>query len=175
MGRFYRGGLAVSRAAAAAGLALILATALLTCTDIVIRNAGFRGIIGVVDLSQLMILAAASFVIPFAFYSQAHVAVDIVTQRLSPRTNAAIALFSTLVAAAFLVLITVYGWSQAQMSIRAGDRSQTLEWPIAVYWAAFLAGNALSAYAALTMAMRHAVHLLRGRDPFPAEHGQALQ
>lgn len=175
MGALYRGGLAVSRATAAVALALILATALLTCVDIVIRNAGFRGIIGVVDLSQLMILAAASFVIPFAFYSQAHVAVDIVTQRLGARANAGIALFSTLAAAAFLVLITLYGWSQAQMSIRAGDRSQTLQWPIAIYWAAFLAGNALSAYAALAMAMRHALHLLRGHDPFPTEHGQGLQ
>lgn len=175
MGALYRGGLAVARAAAAVALALILATALLTCVDIVIRNTGFRGIIGVVDLSQLMILAAASFVIPFAFYSQAHVAVDIVTQRLGGRANAGIALFSTLAAAAFLVLITLYGWSQAQMSIRAGDRSQTLQWPIAIYWAAFLAGNALSAYAALAMAMRHALHLLRGHDPFPTEHGQGLQ
>lgn len=175
MGAFYRGGLAVSRVAAACALLLILATALLTCVDIVIRNVGFRGLIGMVDITQLLVLAAASFVIPFAFYSQAHVAVDIVTQRLSARTNAAIALFSTLSAAGFLALITAYGWSQAQMSIRAGDVSQTLQWPIAIYWGLFLAGNALSVYAALAMALRHLLHVAGGRDPFPTEHGQGLQ
>jgi TRAP-type C4-dicarboxylate transport system permease small subunit len=115
---------------------------LLTCADIGLRNVGFRGIIGMVDLTQLFVLAAASLVIPFAFYSQAHVAVDLLTQRLGPRANAAVALASTVLGAALLGLLVVYGWNQAQMSLAAGDRSQTLELPVWLYWAPFLAGNA---------------------------------
>ena len=170
----YRAGLSVSRLAAWIGLLLILAAALLTCADIGLRNVGFRGIIGMVDLTQLFVLAAASLVIPFAFYSQAHVAVDLLTQRLGPRANAAVALASTVLGAALLGLLVVYGWNQAQMSLAAGDRSQTLELPVWLYWAPFLAGNALSAYAASAMVLRHLVHLATGRDPFPQAAVQGL-
>src|SRR5438477_256562 len=56
----YRAGFAVSRLTAWIGLLLILAAALLTCADIGLRNVGFRGIIGMIDLTQLFVLAASS-------------------------------------------------------------------------------------------------------------------
>jgi TRAP-type C4-dicarboxylate transport system permease small subunit len=165
---FYRLGRAASWIAAITGVALILAAGLLTCADVVIRNLGFRGIIGMVDLTQLFVLAAASFVIPFAFFAQSHVAVDLLTQQLSPRANAAINLFSALLAIALIALIVRYGYAQAQLSIALGDRSQTLQMPISIYWALFVGGNALSLYAACAMALRHLAHVVTGRDPFPS-------
>src|SRR3546814_1089829 len=74
--------------AAKAGAVCALLAGIVTCADIVIRNAGGEGIIGTVDITQMMIVATAFLTIPYGFIADSHVSVDIGVEQLPFRLQA---------------------------------------------------------------------------------------
>src|SRR3546814_7491283 len=74
--------------AAKAGAVGALLAGIVTCADIVIRNAGGEGIIGTVDITQMMIVATAFLTIPYGFIADSHVSVDIGVEQLPFRLQA---------------------------------------------------------------------------------------
>lgn len=139
---------AVFRAAALLGMAALFAAGGVTVVDVVLRFFG-GAVPGAVDLVQLFIMTAVFSAIPFAFFRDGHVAVDLLTQALPPRVQALLSLVTALLALALMTLIVVYGWKSAAMQIMFGDVSQNLGVPMIWYWAPLLAGSGLSILACL--------------------------
>lgn len=160
--RLDRAAAVVFRAAALFGIIALFAAGLVTVADIVLRVFG-GAVPGAVDLVQLLILSAAFAAIPFAFFRDAHVSVDLLTQALPARVQAALALLTALGALALMALILWYGWRSAQMQMRFGDVSQNLGIPMIWYWAPLLLGSALSIVACLFAVRRALASLASGR------------
>lgn len=130
-------------ASALAGVAAYGAATLVTVADILARQWG-HAVPGVVDVVQLFVLAGAYLVIPYAFLSDAHVAVELLTDRLRPTVRVLLKALAAVLALALLIpmLVKTYGSAMSQLAL--GDRSQTLGIPMILYWAPVVVGLGLS-------------------------------
>lgn len=155
--------------AARVGAFCALLAGLATCADVVIRQAGGQGILGTVDITQLMIMATAFLTIPYGFISDSHVAVDLGIERLPFRLQALCRMLAALCGALLMLAIGWFGWQQFNTVALMGDRSQTIALPMTWYWYPLLGGAVFAALMALVVALRHAVALLTGRDPVVAD------
>jgi len=162
--RLYRGTEALARFCAILAVMLLVATTLLTVGDIVLRRTVKIALAGVVDLTQLFVMAAVFLTIPFAFFTASHIAIDLVIDRLPSRGIAAFKALGAGIAALFMAICLAYGWQQAMQQHGYGDRSQTIGIPILLYWAPLLGGCALATLAAALLALRHALHAARDTD-----------
>lgn len=161
----YRTSASFARGVAYAGVALLVVAMLATVADIALRRTANVAVAGTIDITQLLVMAAAFMAIPFAFFADSHVSVELATDPLPPRAIAAFKALAAVLAAAFMAAVLRYGWDQALQQHGYGDRSQTIGIPILLYWAPLLAGSALSVAATLLIAIRHAAVALRGADP----------
>ncbi len=130
-------------ALACAGVAAYAAAALVTVGDVVGRPLGLP-IIGVVDLVQLLVMAGAWLVMPYAFMVAAHVSVDFLTTRLPRPVRNALSVCAAAVALVLVALMLWQGFATFRMRTMFGDTSQQLGIPVAWYWYPLLAGMALS-------------------------------
>ncbi|CAD5375013.1 conserved membrane hypothetical protein [Rubrivivax sp. A210] len=142
-----------TRAAALAGAALLLLCALLNVGDIATRRVLQLNLAGMVDLTQLLVMAAAFLCIPYTFAREAQIEVDFVTTRLPPRAHAALRCATALAAAAYMTLATWTTASAALQALHNGDRSSTLNAPLTWYWAPVVAGCALAVLACAAVAL----------------------
>lgn len=161
---------------ASAGLAALgafaaLMAGLITCADIVIRNMGGQGILGTVDITQLLIVVAAFFTIPYGFMTDSHVSVDLAVNALPPRGRA-LARFCAVALGGLLMLgIGWYGIGQANTVALMGDKSQTIALPMIWFWYPLLAGAFFAVLIVLVLMAWHFVALISGDDRMPAiEH-----
>jgi TRAP-type C4-dicarboxylate transport system permease small subunit len=155
---------AVARWGGAASLVLVLAAGFVTVSDIVLRSLEGGGILGTTDIVQLLVMAAAFCAIPYGFFADTHVSVDLLTNGLPPRWLALVKGLSALLGAVLLVGIAWYGGLQAQLEYGYGDKSSTIEIPKLWYWVWLVAGAALAALAAATVAARHLIVAGGGAD-----------
>ncbi|WP_341703756.1 TRAP transporter small permease [Ferrovibrio sp.] len=160
--------------AARAGALCALLAGLITCADIVIRHAGGEGIIGTVDITQMMIVATAFLTIPYGFIADSHVAVDIGVERLPFRLQALCRAFAALLGALLMAAMGWYGLGQFETVAMMGDRSQTIGWPMTWFWYPLLAGAFFAALMAVAVMLRHLAAAVTGRDPAPAATPPAL-
>ncbi|MBV1867735.1 MAG: TRAP transporter small permease subunit [Marinosulfonomonas sp.] len=147
-------------------VAFLMAAMAVTITDVVLRWIS-RGVgmitgenlslavLGVVDIVQLFILAAAYMAIPYAFSIGSHVGVDIVVQQMSQRSRALLAAMAALLSAVLMFLILIYCTEQAFLQHGYGDRSLTVGIPIIWYWLPILVGSALSVFATVLVAVEN--------------------
>ncbi|MFN4311276.1 MAG: TRAP transporter small permease [Ferrovibrio sp.] len=154
--------------AARIGVFCALLAGLVTCADVVIRHAGGQGILGTVDITQLMIMATAFLTIPYGFIADSHVAVDLGIERLPYRLQVFCRLLAALCGALLMLAIAGFGWQQFDTVALMGDKSQTIALPMTWYWYPLLGGAAFAVLMALVVALRHLVTLLTGDDPLSA-------
>jgi len=164
MRALYSGIAAATRWGGAASLVLILAAGLLTVADILIRTAKGGGILGTTDMVQLLVMAAAFCAIPYGFFADTHVSVDLLTNGLPPRGLAVVKGLSALLGAVLLVGLAWYGGLQAQLEYGYGDKSSTIEIPKLWYWVWLVGGSIVAALAALMVAARHLIMASGGAD-----------
>lgn len=142
----------------------LMAAMAVTITDVVLRwisrgvgmitgEALSLAVLGVVDIVQLFILAAAYMAIPYAFSIGSHVGVDIIVQRMTQKTRALLAAISAILSAGLMYLILIYCAEQAVLQHGYGDRSLTVGIPIIWYWIPILVGSALSVVATALIAV----------------------
>jgi TRAP-type C4-dicarboxylate transport system permease small subunit len=144
---------------------MLVATMLVTVADVVLRRTVQIAIAGTVDITQLFVMAAVFTAIPFAFFSDSHVVIELATDRLRPRAVAVFKAVAAVAAMGFVAAAFWYGWDAALQQHGYGDRSQTIGIPILFYWIPLLAGFALSAVAAALLAIRYIAFAVRGVDP----------
>jgi TRAP-type C4-dicarboxylate transport system permease small subunit len=164
MRRLYDAVAVTARWCGTASLALILVAGLVTVADIAMRSVQGSGILGTTDIVQLLVMAGAFCAIPYGFFADTHVSVDLLTDGLPPRGLAFIKGLSALLGAALLIGIAWYGGAQAQLEYGYGDRSSTIEIPKLWYWIWLVAGSVLAALAAATVAARHLIVAAGGAD-----------
>lgn len=150
--------------AAKAGMLCALMAGLVTCADIVIRNTGGQGILGTVDITQMMIMAAAFLTIPYGFISDSHVAVDIGIERLPFRLQALCRAMAALLGAVLMLAIGWYGIGQFDTVALMGDRSQTIGMPMVWYWYPLLVGSFFAVAVVLAVMLRHLMAMIAGHD-----------
>lgn len=131
--------------------------------DIVGRKTVGFTILGIVDITQLLVMACICLAMPFAFIREGHVGVEFVTDLLPPKALGALKFVVALVSCGFVALLACYAVVQASQQVGRGDISMTLAIPIAWYWAPLLVGLVVSALACLAHAARHFLNLLSRR------------
>ena len=82
---------AIARAAAWVSGGCVTLIMLLTATDVIARYVAVRPLKGTIDLTVLMIVVLACLAFGYAQIHGTHISIQIVTSRLSKRTNAILA------------------------------------------------------------------------------------
>lgn len=135
------------RALALAGVALLGVAALVTGIDIATRRVLAVGFVGLVDLTQWLVMACAFACIPLTFLRGAQVEVDFIAERFAVQTQRRLRALSALAAAGFMAFVALAASQALLASTRQGDLSPTLAWPLALYWLPVAAGSALAVLA----------------------------
>jgi TRAP-type C4-dicarboxylate transport system permease small subunit len=139
----------------ALSLLLVVGAGLVTVADVIIRKSVGGGILGTTDIVQLLVMAAAFAAVPYGFFADSHVAVDLATDRLPPRALAAVKATGAILGSIVLAVIAWCGWGQALQAASYGDGSPTISLPMTWFWATLIAGSVLAGAAALLVTLRH--------------------
>ncbi len=142
----------VTFACAAAGVGTLLGCALVTVVDVLGRKLANWSLPGLIDLSQLLVMTSVFLCIPYTFEQRANVDVDLLHERLPARWRARLDAAWALAGALFLGTVTWHAARAASQVLEYGERSPTLGWPMALYWAPVLFGCALAALVCITHA-----------------------
>jgi TRAP-type C4-dicarboxylate transport system permease small subunit len=112
---------------AAAGVILVFMVCL-TFADIVMRIFG-RPIPGVYEVVGFLGVALAAFVLPRSSLERAHVGVDFVYEKLSPKPRLAVKVATRVLVAAFFFAASLYFISMAKSFIATKSVTMTLKLP----------------------------------------------
>ena len=125
-----------------------------TVVDIALRQFG-EAVPGAFELVTLGMRIGIPLAMPYAFWTGAHIAVELVTDRLSPRIASAIIASGLIISAAVMALLAWCAYRRALDVWRFGDLTPDLGWPAAIHWIPLVAGTALCVPVVLALAIRH--------------------
>ena len=145
-----------------AGVSLLLMCAVLNVGDIATRRLTTWNLTGIVDITQLMVMACAFMCIPYTFMREAHIDVDFITTHLPPRINSALMGLWSLAGALFMAAVTWYAGVAALQAYVNNDQSTTIGIPIVWYWVPLLFGCVLSVLACASLVLAHWLRAARG-------------
>ena len=151
-----------TRRCAYVGVALLLLCAVLNVGDIATRRLTNLNVTGMVDITQLMVMACAFMCIPYTFMREAHIDVDFITTHLPPRINSALMGVWSLAGALFMAAVTWYAGVAALQAYVNRDQSTTIGIPIVWYWVPLLFGCVLSVLACASLVLAHWLRAARG-------------
>ncbi len=151
-----------TRRCAYLGVALLLLCAVLNVGDIATRRFTNLNLAGMVDITQLMVMACAFMCIPYTFMREAHIDVDFITSHLPPRINSALMGVWSLAGALFMAAVTWYAGAAALQAYVNRDQSTTIGIPIVWYWLPLLFGCVLSVLACAGLVFAHWRRAVRG-------------
>lgn len=129
-----RGGL-VARFAALCGILCLIAMALMTIADVMMRWLFNDPIDGVADIGPLVIAIAVAATFPFAVTGRHHVTIGFLGALLGARGRLLLNRFATFVTTLFFAL---FAWQFLLYALKLEDRGQTtwiLRMPVAPWWA----------------------------------------
>lgn len=144
------------------GVVVLMGGVCITTADVALRKTINFSIPGTVDITQLTVMVCAFTAIPYAFATQGHVAVAILTDRLSPAGQLVAQLLAALLSAGLMAAVTWYGYETALREWGYGDVSLTIGIPKIWYWLPLVVGSALSILVCVLAAVRHVAALFCG-------------
>ena len=144
------------------GVSLLLLCAVLNVGDIATRRLTNLNVTGMVDITQLMVMACAFMCIPYTFMREAHIDVDFITTHLPPRINSALMGVWSFAGALFMAAVTWYAGVAALQAYVNNDQSTTIGIPIVWYWVPLLFGCVLSVLACTSLMLAHWLRAARG-------------
>jgi TRAP-type C4-dicarboxylate transport system permease small subunit len=112
----------------AGGLALV-GMMMLTVVDVILRRVFNSPIFGSVDIVGFMAVIVLACAMPYTHSQRGHVGVNLLVQRLSSRTQAAIDSITSLISLVLFAIITWQMWLYAQEFARKGEVSMAIEIP----------------------------------------------
>lgn len=139
----------VTAALAFLGIGALTGAIAVVCGDIVWRRIGGGSFIGAVDLTQLCVVAAVSWSIPYAFARGTHVTVDLLGAVLPRGAERLLDTLAALVAMVLVGFLLLLSWRRATEQWAYGDVSQDLAIPFVLHWSFLLSGLAMAAVACL--------------------------
>lgn len=102
---FERASLAWTRRLALLGGGILVAVATMTVADALLRKFLSRPILGAFEASGLLLATVVFFALPYTGLTDSHVSVDLLTDRLRPRTRSLVIAANALICAALLGFI----------------------------------------------------------------------
>ncbi len=133
------------------GVCLLILCATLNVGDIATRRLVNLNVVGMVDVTQLLVMACAFLCIPYTFAREAHVDVDFVVNHLPARLKLALMGLWNLCSAFLMGTVTWYASVAALQAQANGDTSNTIAIPITWYWWPLLFGCGLSVVVCLLL------------------------
>lgn len=133
------------------GVCLLVLCATLNVGDIASRPIVSLHVVGMVDVTQLLVMASAFLCIPYTFAREAHVDVDFVVNHLPARLKLALMGLWNLCGAFLMGTVTWYASVAALQAHANGDTSNTIAIPMTWYWLPLLFGCGLSAVVCLLL------------------------
>lgn len=145
----------LTRRSAYLGVSLLMLCAVINTADISTRRTVNFSVIGMVDITQLLVMACAFLCIPYTFAREGHIDVDFVVSYLPRRLTAALMSLWNLIAALFMALVTYFAGKAALQTLENGDRSSSIAIPIAWYWLPLLLGCLMSVLVCAALTLRY--------------------
>ncbi|MCZ4313006.1 TRAP transporter small permease [Comamonadaceae bacterium G21597-S1] len=137
------------------GVCLLILCAALNVGDIASRPIVSLNVVGMVDVTQLLVMACAFLCIPYTFAREAHVDVDFVVNHLSARLRAGLMALWNLCGVFFMGMVTWYAGVAAWQAQANGDTSNTIAIPMTWYWGPLLFGCGLSVVVCLLLSVSY--------------------
>jgi TRAP-type C4-dicarboxylate transport system permease small subunit len=151
------------------GMLLLSASIAVVIVDVVGRKTIGFSILGINDITQLLVMGCVCLAMPLTFIREGHVGVEFATDALPTRVLATVKFLVALLCFVFALTLALFSYAQAVLQIGKGDSSLTLSIPVIWYWAPLLIGLSLSAVASLAHTLRYIYAAVRGADPTGAE------
>ncbi len=101
---------------------------LVTCLEVISRGFG-HPLFGAVDIIGFLAVMCLAFSMPYTHATQGHVGVDLLVQRMKPRSQAIIDSVSTLVGSALFIIVAWQMWLYAAELANKGEVSMTIMIP----------------------------------------------
>lgn len=122
------------------GMFALVGAIVVVVGDIVWRRIGGGSFIGAVDLTQFSVMAAASWSIPYAFATGAHVTVDLLNHVFPRGLRRALDITAHLIGAGVSGFLCWLSFGRAQEIAAFGDASQDLAIPMVWFWGFLVTG-----------------------------------
>jgi TRAP-type C4-dicarboxylate transport system permease small subunit len=103
---------------------LVLALMLLTVAHIVGRYVFDFPMLGVVEVSGLMVITLVFFAAPYDFFIDRHIAVDVIVRRLPPKLRLGVNCFTYFISLAVITLAFV--WTIKKGDVVSGSGSPSI-------------------------------------------------
>ena len=145
----------MAEALAALGNGLLLLATLVWVVDIVGRQTVGYSVIGLNDITQLLVMGFVSLALPITFLREQNVTVEFIADLLPRRVLSWLRALIALVSTVFVAALAWYAWMQAARQLAESASSSTLAIPMILYWAPVLAGIGLSALLSAVLALRY--------------------
>lgn len=123
-----------SQLVALIGLAALLILACLTVTEVLLRWLLNFPILGIADVSSLIIGVAISCCMPLVFAERRSISVKMLGNALGPRANCLFEAFGSLVAMIIFILFTWQLWIYTNNVAINGETTWVVNWPIAPWY-----------------------------------------
>ncbi len=117
----------VLRVIGGACLALMM---LVTCLDVFLRAAFNRPISGSVDIVQFLAVIVLAAAMPYTHRQGGHVGVNLLVQRLQPRSQAIVDVITSSIALVLFAIVTWQMWLYASELWKKGEVSMTIQIPV---------------------------------------------
>ena len=121
----------ISKIAAYIAMVMLAAMMFLTATDVILRYAFNRPIMGVYEISEYLMCILASMAFAYTQIGKGHVSIDIGISRLGPRAQAVIDGITYMLALGIFSIMSWQAYTWAGITERGGLESGVL--PINVY------------------------------------------
>ncbi|MFZ7093962.1 TRAP transporter small permease [Primorskyibacter sp. 2E233] len=132
---------------------------LITVTDILLRIFSNTGVNGVVDYVQLFVVSGAFLGMPYTFFEQKHVRVELVLDLLRAKWRRRLWIVTILITLAVVCGLSWYSWKGMLGVVDRGDISMNIALPMWLYWLPMVLGLVLSCVALVVLLLKP---LLRG-------------
>ena len=143
------------------GVCLLILCATLNVGDIASRPIVSLNVVGMVDVTQLLIMACAFLCIPYTFAREAHVDVDFVVTHLHVRARSALMALWNLCGVFFMGMVTWFAGVAASQAQANGDTSSTIAIPMTWYWWPLLFGCGLSVVVCLLLGVSYLMRVFK--------------
>ncbi|WP_366657279.1 TRAP transporter small permease [Fodinicurvata sp. EGI_FJ10296] len=134
------------------------AAAAATVADVIVRPFGL-GLRGVVDIVQLCVMTGVFLGMPYTFFSEGHVRVELLLEALPTRLRKGLLTIVDLVAIAFLVLLSLKTFEGFESALARNDISMNIALPMALFWGPMAAGLALSVLTSAALVFKRLLNI----------------
>ena len=147
-----------------AGMIMISVAIGASMVDIICRKSIGFSVIGIDDITQLMVMSCICLSMPLAYIREGHVGVEFITDPLPTRVLAFVKALVAVLTTIFVAFLVRYAFGQAVQQIDQGNKSATLAIPIIWFWAPLLIGLGISVVASFTLFVRYLLFAATGVD-----------